>query len=133
MEITLRQIREAQQGLFKILTYPMSIKLAYRMKKIAGQLSTELKNIEEARLELIKKYGEKIKDKDGKETQQLQVPDTKIKQFTDEFESLLDEKIKINIEKIPYDCLEAIEKISPLELSTIELFIAEPVEDKKKK
>jgi hypothetical protein len=133
VDIKLRQIKDAYRGLMAVLNHPMDVKLAYRMRKITKQINMELKYIEESRSELVKKYGEKIKDKNGKETDQIRVHDANIKKFSEEFESLLDEKVKINIEKIPFECLEAIEKISPNELSSIEIFIEEPINNNNKK
>jgi len=132
MELKLKQIRESFPVLQKVMNSPMDIKLAYRLKKIAKQLQAEAKGIEEARLELIKKYGEKVKDKNGKETQQIRVSPFKMEKFTKEFNSLLEETISTPVEKIPFECIESLGKITPNDLVVLDDFVEEERPSKKK-
>ena len=128
MEITLRQVRDGQAALLKIINQPMDIKLAYRMKKIADQLITEINNIDKARRALIQKFGEEVRTGEkGKEkgTGTFRVKDENMDRFQKEYEKSLEGKVQTSIEKIPYDCISGI-KISPVELNSIEVFIEEP-------
>ena len=128
MEITLRQVRDGQAALLKIINQPMDIKLAYRMKKIADQLITEINNIDKARRALIQKLGEEVKvGEKGKEkgTGTYRVKPENMDRFEKEYEDILEGKIQTNIAKIPYDCIAGI-KISPVELNVVEAFVEEP-------
>ena len=128
MEITLRQVRDGQSALLKVINQPMDIKLAYRMKKIASQLTTEISNLDKARRQLVKKYGEEVKrGEKGKEigTGTYKVTEKNSDIFMKEYESSLDKNVEISIAKIPHECIAGI-KISPVELISIEAFIEEP-------
>ena len=128
MEITLRQVRDGQAALLKIINQPMDIKLAYRMKKIANQLITEIKNIDKARRALIQKLGEEVKvGEKGKEkgTGTYRVKPENMDRFEKEYETMLEGKIQTSIAKIPYECIAGI-KISPVELNAVEVFVEEP-------
>ena len=125
MKIKLRDLSQVNQSLLKILQKEIDIKLAYRMRKISGKIVAELKHIEDEVGELRKKYGEKEKV-DGKETNRIKVPEKNIEAFEKEAEKLLDMEVDLGAQLIPYDCLEGMGKISPLDLAHIEKFVEEP-------
>lgn len=122
MKITGRRLMEADNALTKVLGTAIDFKLAYRIRKIAGKIMVEYKEIEKARQELFKKYGEK-NEKGG-----LTVPPKNEEAFRKDFDAILAIEINIDAQKIPFDCLEGI-KISPYELAVIEEFI-EPEKEK---
>lgn len=130
MKVKLLEIRDAGLLLVKILNNPIDVKLAYRINKIAKKFAEELKLIEEARVKLVnEKYGEKQKDKDGKELESKIVPQKNMEAFIKEWESFLDTETDLPVQKIPFECLEGI-KISAIEMSTLVNFIEEPKEEK---
>ena len=128
MKIILKELSEVNQSLIKLLSKEMDVKLAYRMRKISGKLVAELKHIENEVAELRKKYGEKEKV-DGKATGRISMPDKNKEAFEKDVDAILAIEVDIGTEKIPYDCLEGMGKISPLDLANIEKF----VEDQPKK
>jgi len=123
VEITLKQISEGQLAIIQVLKQPMSFKLAYRMRKVARQLSAEIENIAVIRNDMIKKYGTKIKN-----TTQYQVPQEKIAEFTKELEDFLALRVVTPLEKIPFECLEAME-VTPLALLSLSPFLTDFKED----
>jgi hypothetical protein len=125
MKILLKDLSQINQSLLKILQKEIDIKLAYRMRKISGKIVAELKHIENEVGELRKKYGEKEKV-DGKETGRIKVPEKNVKAFEEEVEKMLEVEVNLGAELIPYECLEGMGKISPLDLANIEKFIEEP-------
>jgi len=126
MKILLKELSEVNQSLLKMLSKEMDVKLAYRMRKISGKIVAELKHIENAISELRKKYGEKEKNAEGKETGQITVPQKNMSDFEKEVEVLLALEVNLGAELIPYDCIEGMGKISPLDLANIEKFVEEP-------
>lgn len=126
-DMTLKQIRDGQTALFKILSNPMDIKLAYRMQKIAGQLETEIRTVEKLRIDLVKKHG-----KQDEKTGNYLVPPDKMEALQKEYDGLLDVKVETNIQKIPFECLEGL-KLSPLDMNAIIAFLEEPKDAPKKK
>jgi len=129
MELTRKEMREAELALTKILNNPMDVKLSYRMIKIANQFSTEINSIEKKRLALIDSYGEEEFIGEGdkkKSTGRRRVTPKNTEVFAKEYEEILNEKIEINIAKIPMEVLSTI-KLSPVELLSIEKFVEEPL------
>ena len=125
MKILLKDLSQVNQSLLKILQKEIDIKLAYRMRKISGKIVGELKHIEEEVNELRKKYGEKEKI-DGKETNRITVPQKNVEAFEKDVNAMLEVEVNLGEELIPYECLEGMGKISPLDLANIEKFIEEP-------
>ena len=125
MKLKLKELSEVNQSLIKLLQKEMDVKLAYRMRKISGKIVSELKHIETEVSELRKKYGEKEKI-DGKETGRIKVPDKNQEAFEKDVNAMLEVEVNLGAELIPYECLEGMGKISPLDLANIEQFIEEP-------
>jgi len=123
--ITWKQVKEGQPALMRVLNSPLEIKLAYRVKKIANQLTTEIKNIENARMELIQKWGEEVEEKGVKHTGTFRVLPKNSDTFKKEYDKMLEKEVETNIAKIPAECLTTL-RISPLELIAIEMFLEEP-------
>ena len=118
MNITLRQVRNGQQVLTKVLTNPMDFKVAYRLRKIVQTLEAELKHIEQARIDLVKKYG--VED-DKKNTT---VSPDKMDQFQKESDELLGMTVQATIDPIPVSCMDGL-KLSPIEVCQLEPFLEE--------
>jgi hypothetical protein len=120
VKITLENLRDASMALSKILTQPMAFKLSYRLLKMTKKIRAEQKDLEDARMELVKKYGKK--DERGAYT----VPPEKIEKFMDEFNTVLEEEISLDIPPIPQDLIEEADiKLSAVELASIELFLGQ--------
>ena len=125
MKILLKELSEVNQSLIKLLQKELDIKLAYRMRKISGKIISELKHIENQIGVLRKKYGEKEKI-DGKETGRIKVPEKNTEAFEKDVKTLLEVEVSLGAELIPYECLEGMGKISPLDLANVDRFIEEP-------
>jgi hypothetical protein len=125
MKILLKDLSQVNQSLLKILQKEIDIKLAYRMRKISGKIVAELKHIENEVNELRKKYGDK-EMVDGKETGRVTVPQKSVAAFEKDVNTMLEVEVNLGAELIPYECLEGMGKISPLDLANIEKFIEEP-------
>jgi len=120
MKVTLKQIKDSQQTLNKVLAQPLSVQTAYRIRKLAKPLKEELANIEEVRFDLIKKFGEKIK-----KTGSYQVPVKKINDFMKEFNEFLETETDLgDVELIKLVDLENM-KLSVNELISFEYLLME--------
>ncbi len=120
MEIKLIQIKEGQPALNKILRHPMDVKVSYRIRKIAAQLQTEMKNIEKKRGDLVRKHG-------NPDDKGYNVPKDKMEVYNKEFDEYLESVVQTTIKKIPFVCIKEI-KISPAEMVLLEPFLEEPSE-----
>ncbi len=100
-------------------------KLAYRLSKIADKFVSQVKQIEEKRLELYKKYGFERKEQPG--SYELD-PEKKV-HYTEEWDKYLDTPVTLDIHPIPWEFLDQI-KISPADTMHLACFIEdEPKED----
>ena len=100
MKITLGELRDSRKALDVLF-------------------NKELKDLEDFRLKLIKKYGEQDKDKNA-----FSVKDDKQADFYAEFGKLLDTEVDIKFSKIPITELGDI-KITPSQLALLDPFIKE--------
>ena len=126
MKITLEQLNAMQGALSKTLGAPIDFKLAYRIRKIAGRIVEELKAMEAARQDLIKKHGEKVKD-----TDQISVPQKNMTAFKKDYDELLKMEVDLGVVKIPFECFEGV-KLSGFEMTMIECLIEEPKQEVKR-
>ena len=85
----------------------VSAKLAYKMARLAAQVTKPLETLEEQRNALFKKYGE---EKDG----QITIPEKNVKKFQKEMTDLLEteESIKVLSDKIKVSELDGL-KLKP--------------------
>ena len=122
MKISYKDLQEAEQSLLRLLQIPMEPKLAYRMTKLARQIHDTFKYINKIRIDLVHKYGEKEKDNDN-----ISVPKEKYPQFKKEFEDFLAKETDMDIQKIPWECIELSGvKLSPIDLVILNSFIVIP-------
>jgi cytidylate kinase len=125
MKIKLKELSDTNNSLMKFLQREMDVKLAYRMRKISGKIVAELKHIDTEIIELRKKHGAKEENRiiQGREIPVMVVPDKNVKDFEKDVDTFLQMEIEFGAEKIPFECLEGMEKISALDLANIEKFI----------
>jgi 5-hydroxyisourate hydrolase-like protein (transthyretin family) len=100
--------------LFKLLQMDLPIRAAWRLKKIKDMILKEFQSSEDSRTELIKKYGEKLENGNYSITDK-----SKVELFTNEFNQILSEPIKLDM--IPID----ISMIGDIKLSTSDLELLE--------
>lgn len=127
----LRDISNAREVLIKLLTNPINAKLAYRINKISNKLMSELKTIENDRIKLVNEFAVQEEDTvvDGKEIKgERRIPEEKISEFMIKFNNYLDGDSQVEIEKIPFEILDEL-KVTPAEMSVLESFIEEPIEE----
>jgi hypothetical protein len=97
MEIRLAEIKKIETSLSKLATKDIKINIAYKIGKLLKVLNQELKNLEESRINLVKKYGKK--DEGGED---IRVPVERTEEFMLEFNGLMQEKVSVDFEPIPY-------------------------------
>jgi len=108
MELTLQEIREMTPGLNVILGMDLPCKPAYWLSRFLAKSISEMKAVEKARFQLVKKYAKKDKDgkilfkkdKAGKKINKYDFTEENNAKFKEEFEKLLEEKVEINLKPI---------------------------------
>lgn len=117
MKATLAQMVNSVDTIKKLTKAELPIKLAFRFISLTKQIDEKLKVFEEARVELIKKYG--IPTEDGG----VRVAEENVPAFNSEYSSLLSEQVELDIQKISLDAFPETLTLSATELVQIEWLI----------
>lgn len=117
MEMELKDLVNAKDGLIKIFNAELPIKISYKLSKLVKDLNEELNFFEEKRKKLIEKFGEKKGDK-------IEVKQENLELFTNEMNELLKLKVEFKFEKIQLNEIENV-KLSSLEVYNLQKFIIE--------
>ncbi len=102
MKFALGEIRNMKEPLGSLLDKEIPIKSAWKLNRLIKGFDKELGEIEEFRINLIKKLG--VEDVEGN----TQVPEDKMEQFVTEFNELLGQEIEIEFESIDIDAFGGI-------------------------
>lgn len=137
MKFKLFEIREMKEALLKVVELELPIKYAWRLTQLVDKFEEENAKIEKFRISLVKKYGTRvvsiktsndtvINDLSEEElknysdytilTDELKVSTENIDTFKQEMNSLLEEEINVDFEKIKVSDLGEYLLISPKEL-----------------
>jgi len=130
MKFKLNEIRLATEGLAEILEKELPVKTAYWLARFLDKVNSENASMEKARINLVKKHAKKddkgnpmfVKDKDGKDTNQYDIPD--VDAFQNEFIELTNEEVEIDFKPIKLEQLGDI-KLKPITLAKLGKIIEE--------
>jgi hypothetical protein len=116
MELRLQDLLNYRDGVKKIMEETVDFRLAYRLTKNIKKIDPELYGLEQSRIKLIEKYGDK-------NPKGIEVKPECIEDFVRDYSELLGNKVNINIELIPISLLEKIDKIKTSILVLVYPFI----------
>ena len=124
IKVTISQLLDSTEALQKLARMQLKAKLAWNVSKLLKAADVEIQDFNEARLELIKKYGEK--DESGElitdENGNCKIKPESINDFTTELTELTASEIEINANKVRIDDLENID-FTPADMTVLEAFI----------
>lgn len=123
MKIKVRQIVNAEPAASKIMTTQLSFKLSYRLMRIAKALNSELNTIEEARKALVRTLGKE--DEKGNSN----VTPENMREFTKQYNAMLDTEIELSIEPIPAAVCEEVKTFTAADLLALEPFLELPANE----
>jgi hypothetical protein len=109
MKITVGELKIAIEALHKLITVPLPIKVSYYLSKTVKVIEEELSHLENARIKLVEKYGEK------NEKGETNVILDNYPKFYEELRQILAEEVDINIRPIK------LSDIIDVKLSTIDI------------
>jgi len=95
MKLYLRQLVSARESLQQFGGEKLPVKLAYRIQRNLRKINNELQDFEEARLELVRKYGKQ------NEKGFMEVVPENMEAFNADLKTLLDEEVDVDIQSIP--------------------------------
>ena len=108
MKLTLGEVRSMAPGLNAILGMDLPAKPAYWLARFLNRFTSEMKAMEKARLQLVKKYVKKDKngkllrkkDEKGKDLNQYDFTNENMEKFSEEFDKVLDIEVKVDFNPI---------------------------------
>jgi len=123
IKIKLNDIVNATETFNKIMQQSFKGSLAFKIARLARELDKEMQTFNAERQKIIQKYGEKDENGELKidEKGLVKFNKTNLKEINEEFNSLLDTDLEINVDKLPMDSIDNFE-ITPQEMLQIEVF-----------
>lgn len=126
IKVNLNDILNASDTFNAIMQQSFKGSLAFKIARLARELSKEMETFNAERQKLLQKYC--IKDENGElktnDNGTVQVEPNKINEFNEEFSSLLETEVEINAEKLSTDSLDSFD-ITPQQMISIEKFFEE--------
>jgi len=104
VKVKLFEVYNSVPVMNKVLETSVSASLAYHLTKLLKTLNEEMKTIEEQRIKLVEKYGEK-NDKE----ESLVVSEENKAKFMSEFSDLLNSEIELSWEQLSVEKMEGLQ------------------------
>lgn len=122
--ISLGQLLNSAEGLRGLSQKPLKARCAYAVGKILKAADSEMSSFNEARMNLIRKYGEKDENGELKsdENGNVHIISESLATFNSELQELLDTNVEINANKIKMDDIGEVE-FTPSEMTQLDAFI----------
>jgi len=124
-EITYRELAEMSSSLNRLVQVNMPAKYAFRLQKTMKTLQQELKDLNEHKETLIKKYGEEVNNEQGRS---IQVKTEHAEIFWKEWNEILEDTISISANPIPLSLIEDSE-VTIADMALLERFIDDDLAD----
>lgn len=125
IEISVSTLINCTDALNELIQKPLRTKTAYKIARLAREVSRELEIFNSAKNALIEKYGEH--DENNQlitENNNYKIKEDVRADFVEEYQEMMQQNISLNIEPIALKELED-EKFTPQEISSILDFIEE--------
>jgi len=111
-------LKQSEKALSKLMNANLDIKIAYTLGRIANKIGQELKTVEDLRVKLVEKYGDK--DEKGQHV----VPEDKKEEFWTEYSELLEAEVELDFNKITLEKLAKV-NMTPAEMIYLDYLIEE--------
>lgn len=119
-EITLKELGDKRPAVERLANMPLPSTASYRLSKDLRKIRSELKAMDDTRVTLLRKYGTEDK---ARRTVQIPMDNQEaLIAFNDEFDKLLEEKVKLDLDLVPLDMLGDI-SITPGDLDALIDFV----------
>ena len=126
IKVNLNDILNASDTFNAIMQQSFKGSLAFKIARLARELSREMETFNAERQKLLQKYC--VKNENGElktnDNGTVQVEPDKVNEFNEEFSSLLETEVEINAEKLSMDSLDSFD-ITPQQMISIEKFFEE--------
>ena len=123
MQLTVKDIYELQEGLSELANKELPVAVAFKMQLNLRKVADEYQSAQKLRDKIVQKYKEKDLD-DG----QVQIQKDKLEAFKQEIDELMDQEVKVNLQKVDINDLADI-KVSAKTLSLTHKILKGEVQD----
>lgn len=122
--IKLEELINCAEGLKNLSQKQLKARTAYTVGKLLKVADAEMNEFNEARMKLIKKYGEKDENNEliTDENENVHIPNESVEAFNSELQDLLSASIELNANKIKLDDLDDVD-FTPSEMTQLDPFI----------
>lgn len=124
IKIKLGELVNSTEVLQKLSQTELKAKLSWSVTKLLKAADKEMQDFNEARMNLIQKYGEK--DENGElitdENKNCKIPEAGLQEFSTELNELVETEIEINVNPLNIDDL-ADKEFTPAEMAILEPFV----------
>lgn len=124
IKVKIADLVNSTETLQKLAQKDFKAKLAWSIARLLKSAEVEIQSFNEARMNLIKKYGEK--DENGElvtdENGNCKIENESINEFSNELNELINTEVEINANKISLDLLEDVD-FTPSEIAILEPFV----------
>ena len=124
IKIKLGDLVNSTEVLQKLSQTELKAKLSWSVTKLLKAADKEMQDFNEARMNLIRKYGEK--DENGElimdQNKNCKIPEAGLQEFSAELNELMETEIEINVNPLNIDGLED-KEFTPAEMAILEPFI----------
>jgi hypothetical protein len=122
--VSIQDLLNGTDELSKLAKVSLKAKLAWQVARMLKAADAEIQAFNDARMELIKKYG--TKDENGElitdENGNCKILEESVSEFSNELNELVNTKVEINANKIDINDLANID-FTPSEINALEPFI----------
>lgn len=128
-ELTVLEVLNANAALDRISNFDnMPLTLSFACQSVILALSGQVKMFNEKYKSIFEKFSTRVKDEDGKETDERKVSEENLDKYNKEVEKLFETKVKVSYNKINEEQLAGVvapegEKIGALLAPLVENFI----------
>lgn len=120
IKISLGQLKAVYENgaMEKLADMELPVKSVFKLIKLLKEIEPELKNLDETRIKLIKKYGKEVKDENGEEN--IQVKDEEKDNYMKEWIEILNTEVEFDYEKF------SLNDLGDIKLNTKDMLVLEP-------
>lgn len=124
IKVKMSQLLDSTETLKKLSNMQLKARLAFQIGRVLKAADSEITNFNEARMNLIKKYGEKDENGDLKtdEKGNCTIPNESTEEFGHELNDLIETEVEINANPIKIADLENLD-FTPSDMVGLEGFI----------
>ena len=124
IKVTISDLLNSTDTLQKLAQKDFKAKLAWSIARLLKSAETEIQGFNDARMNLIRKYGEK--DENGQlitdEKDNCKIGNESITEFSNELNELMNSEVEINANKIKMELLENLD-FTPSDMAALEPFV----------